>query len=304
MLTICTCTYNRGYLLSRPFESLKAQTKKAFIGLVVDDGSTDDTEKIMKEFIKSDCGFEIRYYKKNNGGRHTALNYSYRYIDTEYVLNLDSDDALLENAVEVIVNKINELKELGIDDKYWQISFRNYDSKTGKIVGDLYPNNINTLSGVKQRKEFLKVKGEKHNCRKAEVLKKYPFPEYEGLKFIPENIVWDVINREYDTYCTNDVISLYYQDSADSLSSGGMHSESNHISIYYYHMFVFNNLMDEFFYNPLVRRCVVTIPRHAILGGISLKKVLSDINSIFKKIPVACCYFLLLLAYKKESDKA
>lgn len=299
MITICTCTYNRGYLLKRPYESLIKQTDKDFIWVIIDDGSTDNTELIVKDFQQNNNGFEIRYYKKENGGRHTALNYSYQFIDTEFVLNLDSDDALIPTAVSTITRYINKVKSLDNYNKIWQISFRSIDNKTGKMVGDLYDESINQLSGKKQRKKFLRIKGEKHNCRKISVLRDNLFPVYEGVKFLPENIVWDVINRKYDSYCTNEIISYYYQDSIDSLSSGNMHSSTNHISIYYYHVFVCNNLMDEFLINPLVRRCFLTIPKHALLGGIGYKKMISDMNCWYKKFLVAFFYWPVKMIINK-----
>ena len=299
MITICTCTYNRGYLLNRPYESLKKQSNKNFVWLIIDDGSTDNTESIVNNFCENNNGFEIKYYKKKNGGRHTALNYSYQFIDTEFVINLDSDDALLENAVEKIHKYIDNIKKLDNYNKIWQISFRSIDNNSGKLVGKPYDETINQLTGKKQRKAFLKIKGEKHNCRKTKILKENPFPEYEGLKFIPENIVWDVINRKYDSYCTNEVISYYYQNTLDSLSSGNMHSNSMHLSIYYYHIFVCNNLMDEFFFNDLVRKSFITIPKHAILGDIPYKKIMSDLNCRYKKIIISFFYIPVKLLFSK-----
>lgn len=72
-LTIFTPTYNRGYILGNAYESLKKQTNKDFIWLIVDDGSTDNTEDIVEKWIEENT-IEIRYIKKENGGKHTAYN--------------------------------------------------------------------------------------------------------------------------------------------------------------------------------------------------------------------------------------
>ena len=51
-ITICTPTYNRGNLLGKLYESLKKQNYKSFQWLIIDDGSIDNTEEIVAQFIK------------------------------------------------------------------------------------------------------------------------------------------------------------------------------------------------------------------------------------------------------------
>lgn len=72
VLTVLTPTYNRAKYLPKCYESLCSQTKSDFEWLIIDDGSTDDTEKVVNAWI-SDCHrrFDIVYVKKENGGKHT-----------------------------------------------------------------------------------------------------------------------------------------------------------------------------------------------------------------------------------------
>lgn len=67
-----TPTYNRG--LKRLYKSLKRQTFQDFVWIVVDDGSTDDTSKLMESILQGDKNFKIVYEKKENGGKHTATD--------------------------------------------------------------------------------------------------------------------------------------------------------------------------------------------------------------------------------------
>ena len=69
-VSIVTPTYNRGYLLHKCFDSLLAQTDRDFEWIIVDDGSSDDTETVVRGFEPAD--FPIIYIKKENGGKHTA----------------------------------------------------------------------------------------------------------------------------------------------------------------------------------------------------------------------------------------
>ena len=71
-VTVLTPTYNRAEKLKSLFDSLKKQTSTDFKWMIIDDGSTDDTDIIVNEF-KNNSSFEIEYFYKANGGKHTAL---------------------------------------------------------------------------------------------------------------------------------------------------------------------------------------------------------------------------------------
>ena len=95
--------------LENIFVSLQQQTNQNFEWIIVDDGSTDNTEKIVESFIKSDK-LVIKYLYKKNGGKHTAVNYGLKYISTKLTVILDSDDYFTNDAVEVIEKTYNENK--------------------------------------------------------------------------------------------------------------------------------------------------------------------------------------------------
>lgn len=98
-LTILTPTYNRANRLFSLFDSLESQSIKDFEWLVVDDGSSDNTQNLISTFAKK-SSFPIRYIKKENGGKHTALNTGIRLINSELTFIVDSDDYLVPYAVE------------------------------------------------------------------------------------------------------------------------------------------------------------------------------------------------------------
>ena len=60
-LTVFTPAYNRAHTLPRTYESLKRQSCKDFIWLIIDDGSTDGTAQLVQEWQSQDNGFEIQY---------------------------------------------------------------------------------------------------------------------------------------------------------------------------------------------------------------------------------------------------
>ena len=101
-LTVFTPAYNRASTLPRTYESLCDQECKEFIWLIVDDGSTDETASLVKEWQKKENGFEIQYIYKKNGGMHTAHNVAYENIHTELNVCIDSDDRMAKGAVKKI----------------------------------------------------------------------------------------------------------------------------------------------------------------------------------------------------------
>ena len=100
-ITVLTPAYNRGKLLEKLYESLCAQDCKDFEWLIVDDGSTDDTSERVEQ-MKQTADFPISYHKKENGGKHTALNYAYQFIKAPLTFIVDSDDSLTVDAISCV----------------------------------------------------------------------------------------------------------------------------------------------------------------------------------------------------------
>lgn len=203
LLTVLTPTYNRASLLSKCFKSLLLQTCKNFEWLIIDDGSTDDTATVVEQFKSADCGFDIIYKKKENGGKHTALNYAHQYIRGKYTLILDSDDSLVDNAVEVC---LSEWQKYDFNSRIWCLSFLK-----GKDLN-------NALCEWKSEKAILsnhidfrinkKLKGDCAEVVKSEVFKKFKFPVFSNEKFMGENYIWIKASYDYDTVYIKKIIYL------------------------------------------------------------------------------------------------
>ena len=106
MITLFTPTYNRVHLLSRLYNSILMQDVIDVEWLIVDDGSIDDTEALIENFKKESI-INIRYYKKSNGGKHTAINFGLQYAKGELFFIIDSDDVLAEILAKKIIDLIN-----------------------------------------------------------------------------------------------------------------------------------------------------------------------------------------------------
>lgn len=108
-LTIFTPTYNRAHTLPVLYESLKSQTSRDFVWLIVDDGSTDATQELVESWIAL-AEVPIRYFLTKNGGKARAHNFAVDRLDTELFLCVDSDDYLLPRAVSLLLERWTVLR--------------------------------------------------------------------------------------------------------------------------------------------------------------------------------------------------
>jgi len=212
-ITVFTPAYNRAHTLPRTYESLCQQDCKEFIWLIVDDGSSDNTAELVKEWQSKDNGFEIRYIYKENGGMHTAHNVAYENIDTELNVCIDSDDRLAENAVKKILEKWNEVKDLG----YAGLIGLDADLD-GNLIGKGFDagSKETTLTGYYAVGGF----GDKKLVYRTDIIKKYPpYPVFEGEKYVALAYKYRLIDQDYKLAVLNEVLcNVEYQ--ADGHSTG------------------------------------------------------------------------------------
>ncbi len=99
------------YILKKAYDSLVNQTNKDFEWIITDDGSTDNTSELVKSWKLNDNGFDIIYNKLNHIGIPRALNYGVQSSNTGWFMMLDSDDYILPNTVELVLNWLEEIKD-------------------------------------------------------------------------------------------------------------------------------------------------------------------------------------------------
>jgi glycosyltransferase involved in cell wall biosynthesis len=202
-LTICIPTYNREVTILRTLKSLEKEEFQDFEVIIVDDGSTDNTEKSIEQY-KKDSKLNIRYLKKENGGKHSALNIGIEEAKGDFFWILDSDDWIKYGALKEMYN---ECMKIANNEDYSGIMGRCMTHE-GTIIGKAFPNDpfissyvdFHFLSGIKYG-PF----GDCCECNKTKIIKKYRFPEIEGTKFVPEAYIFDQIGAKYKLLCTNKV---------------------------------------------------------------------------------------------------
>lgn len=207
-VTVLTPAYNRAYIIDRLYNSLVNQTYKNFEWLVVDDGSKDNTEKLINNYI-AEAKIEIKYVYQENGGKHRALNKGISMIDNELTFIVDTDDYLLENAIEEITKYYEKYKD---NKEICGFSFlRCFPDMTingSKFIKDEY------VSDYVKCRINEKTIGDKAEVYFTKCLKEFPFLEIENERFLFEDYVWIKMSEKYKTVHINTPIYVgdYLED--------------------------------------------------------------------------------------------
>lgn len=219
-ITILTPTYNRAELLPKLYESLLGQTNPDFDWLVVDDGSTDGTSELIRGYMQ-EKKIRIFYERQLNAGKHTALNRGIAGIESELTFIVDSDDYLPENAVETILFYHGKYKDTPNLCGY---SFLRCHSD-GRVNTAYFPEDekIDTYLHVRINGN---IGGDKAEVFFTDILKRYPFPVFDGEKYMPEDVVWMRMSGPYQMVHINK--NVYICDYLE----GGLTNTGRRMKIY------------------------------------------------------------------------
>ncbi len=298
-VTVFTPFYNRRRTIDRVFNSLVSQTYQDFEWLIIDDGSKEDISDLLEEY-RSKAGFPIRYYYKKNGGKHTAANYANYLTDSEYIIILDSDDAMPPETIKYFLNRWDSIPD-DRKDEYWSVVGRCIDSVTKEPKSPPFPDGINESENP--REIAATCPGEKFSCIKTAKLKEFPFPEPEGTNFITECVVWNKLDKKYKQFYTNDIVRYYYENEPDSLMTSWYknHIKEGYVTNYYWMMSVLNDGCGEDKAENTLK-----MGYYGNVIGKSIKEVVADIESPMCKLLCIIEYpFLSVIKkvrYKKYVD--
>jgi glycosyltransferase involved in cell wall biosynthesis len=187
-------TYNRAHLIGRTIQSIIEQEFTDFEILVVDDGSSDNTEDAVRQIGDS----RIQYFKKQNGERGAARNFGRQKSSGRYINFFDSDDLMYPNhlkvARQVIIEKNNpEIFHLG------------YDFQTPDGIVQQQVNNLNE-EAVRQAMfdNFLSCNGV---FLRADIAEQFPFEEDRVLASAEDWELWIRLMCRYKLHFSNEITS-------------------------------------------------------------------------------------------------
>jgi len=213
LITVFTPTYNRKFCIENCYKSLCKQTSNNFEWLIIDDGSTDNTNELVKIWKKGQTNFKIRYYWKENGGLHSAYNKGIELANTELFMCIDSDDWIPIDAIEKIEKIWKKIKKQGYVGIMGIDCFSN-----GKCVGEYFPKNIEEMY-LYEKLTVYKTKGDKKMIHRTDLLKKVaPMPTFLGEKNFNPSYMMYQLDQFGKLYVTNECFCIVdYQP--DGMSS-------------------------------------------------------------------------------------
>lgn len=288
-ITIISPAYNRGYIIQNLYESLKIQTVKEFQWIIVDDGSTDNIQEIVEKILSENI-VEVRYYKKENGGKHTALNYAIQLVDTPYCFIVDTDDRLPKNSIERIL--------------YWMEQAYNYDNIAGvgglrkklgtnEVIGTTFEGESQVCASF-ERSDY-GMSGDKAEVFKTEILKQFPFPEFEGEKFLSESVVWNEIGGAgYKLLWFNEVIyeGEYLEDGLTNNLFTHYARSPKGFALYLKSLIQYENItvIKKYYYYGMYKNVVKTVTSKEVaqifqvnIGAIKFGEILFKLIQFLKK---------------------
>lgn len=186
-LTIFTPTFNRINLLPRLYNSLLNQTDLDFEWLIIDDGSSDGTVRLVKSW-QDENKIKINYYHQKNSGKHIAHNMGVEKTNTDLFVCVDSDDKLVDKAVETVKDCWKNTKNDAIGLLFFMKDFNN------RPITKLRNREVE-YSTLKDAYDFHGLEGDTMLVYLTEVIKMFSFPKFEGEKFVPEAYLYDKLDQ-------------------------------------------------------------------------------------------------------------
>lgn len=208
LITVFTPTYNRASELIRVYESLKSQTSFNFVWTIIDDGSSDYTESIVKNWIEQN-EIPIEYFKQTNRGKTKTMNRGISLVKTPLWMVLDSDDWLHNQAIQKIEvaypNIENDQTICGM------IGLRRTpddQSMQRKEIPEEF-----TLINYQHMRYKLGISPEYIEVFKSEIIKNFRFPEVPGEKYFPLSYLHDELSQFYEFYVLRaPIMYIEYQE--------------------------------------------------------------------------------------------
>jgi glycosyltransferase involved in cell wall biosynthesis len=197
--TIFIPTYNRAYCLGRALQSVADSTCQDLEVILIDDGSTDGTRELIAEWQQR-APFELRYIYQPNAGKASAHNRAVKAARGFMFLTLDSDDSLLPNALEQVLAQWESIPAerraqfAGIGGLLME--------DDGTISGTRYAGDV-IDSDFLEIRSFGKMRGDKREAIRTEVLREYPYPMIPGEKHVRPDLILRRMAHKYKTRFIN-----------------------------------------------------------------------------------------------------
>jgi glycosyltransferase involved in cell wall biosynthesis len=253
------------------------QTYRDFEWIVVDDGSTDDTRRLIAQWER-EADFPIRYVHQQNAGKSAACNSAVALARGELFLTLDSDDGCVPTALERLLHHWLSIEEADRDG--FSAVTALCMNESGHIVGTPFPRDPTDSNSIEIRYRY-RVTGEKWGFQRTAVMRRFPFPTVQGPGgTVPEGVVWHAIARSYQTRYVNEPLRIYHVQDTDWSSYSRSRSVLSPAKARLVYQSSLNSASRYVAYAPLaLLRDAAHYSRMSLLAGIGPVKQLQGLDN-------------------------
>ena len=281
--SVFTPVYNRSNTLKRVFKSLNDQTFRDFELIIINDGSTDNSNEVIQDLMQT-ATFKVNYINnKENKHKMACFIQAIKFAKGEFILPFDSDDECTPNALKVFNDSYENIPE----EMKGEISGVTClcEDQFGNLVGEKFPNQPYFSNTIKR--QFSNPKSsEKWGFTKTQILKSIEIDESIFSKgLIPEGLIWNFIAKEgYKTKYVNDILRIYYIGSDNSLSVQNL--KKNSLGMAIYSLSILNWFYKDYLmtYPKAFIKRVYTLLRAAHFLKFNLNDYLNAIDSVLLKL--------------------
>lgn len=208
LFSVVIPTYNRAHLIGKTLASLAAQTYRNFEVLIVDDGSTDNTEAAVQPWLSQ----QVYYHKKENAERAAARNYGARLARGRYLNFLDSDDTVYPHHLAAAADSISLTHEppvvvLGYDIRDEQGRIVRQPTPLQNIPQQILSGNLLSCNGVIVR---------------TDIARAHPFCDRRDLAGLEDWELWIRLAARYPFVVNRQVTSTILEHDTRSVVSGSL----------------------------------------------------------------------------------
>ncbi|MCS7240862.1 MAG: glycosyltransferase family 2 protein, partial [Candidatus Bipolaricaulota bacterium] len=264
---------------------------------------TDDTQQAVRCWEEK-SPFPIIYVRQENSGKHVAVNRGVTLARGELTLILDSDDWLVPQALERVLHWWDSIPAAARQKYAGVAGLCAFPS--GELVGTRFPQDVMDSDSIEIRVRY-KVKGDKCEVWRTDVLRQFPFPEDLG-RFVTEALVWNRISCHYKLKFVNEIWMIKdYQPEGLTAKSLEVRAKAPRAAMLYYKEFAEMERPDI----PVPRRLreYANYTRFSFHAGVSLPRQAQAAKLKWLWImaaPVGVCLYLrdrVILARRRRCKR-
>lgn len=280
-ISVLTPTYNRANLLNKLYESLVKNSEYGveIEWLIMNDGSTDNTDFVVKNFIEENK-INIKYFKQENQGKMIAINNLVDKANGDLIVDCDSDDYFTDNAFGIIKEEYEKNKN---EKNIYTLCFLKYNTN-GENMGKMFSNKKTTMFNLYFKEGET---GEKALVFFSEIRKKFRHKLEHNERFVTEARMYHEMDEKYQMICINKSIMICeYQEEGYTQNIIKQFKE-NPYGYYEY----FKEILKRNMHGVKFNKRLYTLKHYILFSYLTQNYQSKTIKSITNK----CLYYILLI---------